>query len=247
MASVIRPRIHLYALCWNEARMLPFFFRHYDSIVDWYFIFDNGSTDGSLELLKKHPKVSVAAFTVEGPSFVLAAVDFYNQSWKQSRGQAEWVIVCNIDEHLYRPDLRAYLGSLPEQVTLIIASGYEMVSEIFPAANVVLSDHIRTGIRYEFYDKPAIFRPDSITEINFIPGRHEAAPEGMVATPLSREVKLLHYKCLGSEYLVSRSNELRQGLREMDLARGWGHQYVWDDAKKQDYFRRVKEGAVQVL
>src|SRR5271157_6007949 len=240
MASVIRPRIHLYALCWNEARMLPFFFRHYDSIVDRYFIFDNGSTDGSLELLKKHPKVSVGAFTVEGPSFVLAAVDFYNQSWKQSRGQAEWVIVCNIDEHLYHADLRAYLASLPLEVSLIISEGYEMVSEAFPAENVVLSDHVRAGSRSALYDKPVAFVPDSIKEINFCPGRHDAAPEGSVAAPLRREVKLLHYKCLGLEYFVSRSNELRQGLREMDLARGWGHQYVWDDAKKQDYFRRVK-------
>ncbi len=243
----MRPRIHLYALCWNEARILPFFFRHYDSIVDRYFIFDNGSTDGSLELLKKHTKVSIGAFSVEGPSFVLAAVDFYNHCWKQSRGQADWVIVCNIDEHLYHADLRAYLASLSPHVSLIIAAGYEMVSDTFPPGNVVLSDHVRTGFRYQLYDKPAIFAPHSIKEINFTPGRHDAAPEGVVATPPAQEVKLLHYKCLGLVYFVARSNQLRPGLREIDLAHGWGCQYVWDDAQKQDYFRRVSEGAAQIL
>ncbi len=244
---VMATRIHLYALCWNEARMLRFFFRHYDSIVDRYFIFDNGSTDGSLELLAQHPKVALGSFTVEGPSFVHAALNFYNQGWKQSRGHADWVIVCNVDEHLYHPDLRAYLGSLSPSLTVIVAEGYEMISDTFPDPDITLCEHIRTGSRYELYDKPEIFAPDFIDEINFSPGRHQAAPVGTVATPLQREVKLLHYKCLGPEYLIDRYRELRQGLREKDVANEWGHQYLWQDSQKRDYFRRVREGAVQVL
>src|SRR5690242_2946962 len=48
-------RVHLYALCWNDAYMLPYFFRHYDSFVDRYIIFDDGSTDRSLDILRRHP------------------------------------------------------------------------------------------------------------------------------------------------------------------------------------------------
>ena len=63
-------KIHLYCLCWNDARMLPYFFRHYDDIVERYFIFDNGSTDGSLALLDSHPRVETTHFEVPGDSFV---------------------------------------------------------------------------------------------------------------------------------------------------------------------------------
>jgi hypothetical protein len=31
--------VHLYATCWNEEKMLPYFFRHYDNLVSRYFIF----------------------------------------------------------------------------------------------------------------------------------------------------------------------------------------------------------------
>ena len=58
--GVLRRRkliVHVYAQCWNEAEMLPFFFRHYDGLVDQYFIYDDGSDDGSSELLSIHPKV----------------------------------------------------------------------------------------------------------------------------------------------------------------------------------------------
>src|SRR5688572_6249373 len=102
--------VHLYALCWNEERMLPYFFRHYDSLVNRYFIFDNGSTDRSVEMLKLNPKVTLGSFKVEGDSFVIAALNHYNECWKQRRGQADWVIVCNIDEHIYHPDLKSYLS-----------------------------------------------------------------------------------------------------------------------------------------
>ena len=55
-------RTVLYTLCWNEADMLPFFFNHYDTWVDRYYIHDDGSTDGSLDILHAHPKVEVRRF-----------------------------------------------------------------------------------------------------------------------------------------------------------------------------------------
>ena len=51
--------LHLYALCWNEEKMLPHFFRHYDALVDRYFIFDNASSDRSREMLEAHPRVTL--------------------------------------------------------------------------------------------------------------------------------------------------------------------------------------------
>ena len=49
--------VHLYAQCWNDEWILPFFFRHYDGLVERYVIYDDGSTDGTLALLRAHPKV----------------------------------------------------------------------------------------------------------------------------------------------------------------------------------------------
>jgi hypothetical protein len=49
--------VHLYAQCWNDGWMLPFFFRHYDRLVDRYFMFDDGSSDGTSSILSSHPKV----------------------------------------------------------------------------------------------------------------------------------------------------------------------------------------------
>jgi len=240
--------IHLYALCWNEAPILPFFFRHYDPIVDRYFIFDNGSTDGSLELLRQHPKVTLDHFTVEGPSFVHAAQQFYNHCWKSSRGQAHWIVTCNVDEHLYHPDLRQYLQDcLRQGISLILAEGYNMISDAFPTGDQPLFQQVRMGTRSPRMDKTEVFAPDLIREINFAAGRHSVQPEGRVQWPPDRQVKLLHYKYLGLDYLIARFNELRQGLREGDMAKGWGKHYLLDDQEKTAEFHRLRQAAFQIL
>jgi hypothetical protein len=241
-------RIHLYALCWNEVRLLPYFFRHYDAIVDRYFIFDNGSRDGSLELLRGHPRVTADHFEAKGPSFVRAAQQFYNRCWKASRGQADWVIVCNVDEHLHHADLRRYLRECLDQgISLIVPEGYEMICETFPTGDQPLHQQVRRGVRWRSMDKPEIFVPDRIDEINFAVGRHTADPQGQVRRPADVQVKLLHFKYLGLEYLSSRLSELRQGLREGDLAAGLGHKYLWDDQQKAEDFQRARQAAIEVL
>ena len=54
--------IYLYAICWNEEQILPFFFRHYDEIVDRYVIYDDGSSDRTVDICRVHPKVELRRF-----------------------------------------------------------------------------------------------------------------------------------------------------------------------------------------
>lgn len=87
-------RVHLYSIVWNEEEMLPFFFRHYDSLVDRYVIYDDGSTDRTLEMLGAHDRVEVRPFVRSDPdSYVLAARILHDNVWKESRGHADWVII----------------------------------------------------------------------------------------------------------------------------------------------------------
>jgi glycosyltransferase involved in cell wall biosynthesis len=102
-------RVDLYTICWNEERMLPFFFRHYDALVDRYVVHDDGSSDATLSLLAAHPRVERRRFPRSvADSYVLSAQALHNTAWKESRGRADWVILTAIDEHLHHPDLPGY-------------------------------------------------------------------------------------------------------------------------------------------
>src|SRR6516225_2801945 len=91
------------------------FFPAYDRFVSRYFFFDDGSDDGSLEWLRTRPNVEVQQFVRSDPaSFVISEQLLSNQCWKRSRGSADWVIVTDVDEHLFHDDLvgllRRYIG-----------------------------------------------------------------------------------------------------------------------------------------
>ena len=218
--------VHLHATCWNEARMLPFFFEHYDRFVDRYFIRDNCSDDGSLDILAAHPRVEIMELQLEGDSLCQAAFEQVNEFWKPSVGAADWVAVCNIDEFFWHPDLPWYLAACKRRgITHIPSSGWEMFSEEFPVAGEHLPQTRRLGLRFPHMDKPSFFNPDAITDSGFAMARHSAEPQGRVIQPAETEMQLLHYKHLGHDYTVARQAELGARMRELDREKKWGFQY----------------------
>lgn len=218
--------IHLHASCWNEARLLPFFFRHYDPFIDHYFIHDNQSDDGSEEILNGHPNVTVVPLHLEGDSIIEAAFAQVNGFWLPSRGQADWVAVCNIDEFFWHPDMKGYLSNCQAQgVTCINSFGFQMISEKFPGKDDNLADSLRTGVRDSDYDKPSFFNPDKVSESGFNMARHGWRPTGTVNWPSQAEIFLLHYKHLGQDYLVERHTKLNARRRSRDIERKYGFHY----------------------
>jgi len=245
------PVVHLYATCWNDAFQLPWFFRHYDALVTRYVIFDDGSTDGSLDLLKGHPRVELRRFQrVHVDSFVLSELALFNHCWKESRGSgneppADWVVVCSLDEHLVHDDLSTYLERCRTSgVTVVPALGFQMFMPDFPGPDERLSETRTRGIPDHYDCKLCVFSPTAIDEINYEPGGHVAAPTGRVLAPASDELVLRHYQFLGIEFTARRFAHLRQGLGTVDRANGWGWHY---DQSKEDLARQFAEYASRAI
>lgn len=235
-----KQKIDLYCLCWNDARMLPYFFRHYDPIVDRYFIYDNGSTDGSIALLESHGRVEITHFDTPGDSFVEEECRLGDTMWQNS--DADWVIITDIDEHIYHPRLLAYLQECAEEgITAIRTVGYEMVSDRFPSGEDPLYELVTIGTRSTGHDRLCIFNPKELTGTNYAPGRHTAEPTGNVVWPAYREVLLLHFKNLGLDYLIVRSSELMKGLKSKDIERKWGVHYTWSPETIAEKWQELKD------
>lgn len=224
-------KVHLYTVCWNERDMLGFFFRHYDPWVDRYVIYDDGSTDGSLDLLRKHDRVEIRPFRrVDARSFVLSHKEMHNEAWKESRGSADWVVVTAIDEHLELAgggDQRAYLQDCRSTgVTLVPAIGFQMISRQFPSPSCRLATRVTSGAPYSVMSKLSIFDPNRIASPGFGVGRHHAEPLGIIRYPDRDRMLLLHYKYLGFIRTYRRQRALAKGLGATDIRNRWGRQYV---------------------
>ena len=240
--------IHLYTFGWNEMRIIGFFFRHYEPWVDKFIFFDDGSTDGTLELLASKKNVEIRPFTYAFPnSFSLSVQAWRNSCWKESRGEADWVIVTDADEHLHHPALSSYLARCKDEgVTYMPALGFDMVTESFPQPQEHLATSHTIGAPSAVYSKLRIFDPVAIEEVNYRIGAHSASPSGRLVLPAQDDLLLLHYKHLGTSYVPARHAALGARLRERDLKNGWGVHYLFDDRRYGQYLANLTGRLVDV-
>lgn len=240
--------IHLYTIGWNEMAMLGFFFRHYEPWVDRFVFFDDGSNDGTVEYLQSKPNVEVRRFQYAHPeSFSLSAKPVRDHCWKESRGVADWVILTDVDEHIYHPQLEAYLRECKHRgITYMPTLGFDMVTDEFPGQNEYLARTRTLGAPNHSYSKMRILDPDAIEEINFDIGCHTASPLGRVVLPEKDELLLLHYKQLGTNYVMSRHAALGQRLRERDVANRWGYQFFHSPEEQERTVANLKSNLVDI-
>jgi hypothetical protein len=242
-------KIDLYARCWNESDMLPFFFLHYDKLIQRYIIYDDASTDDSQEILRLNPKVELRPMPPysDPESRISSALALQEACWRESRGVADWVILTDIDEHLYHPDMYNYLAQCRARgVTIIPALGFQMLSEQFPEHKNLLCQSLTKGACYSLYSKLNIFSPSEIDAVNYTPGRHRAAPTGRVVLPARDELLLLHYHYLGFERVRKRYAQFLARQRKNDIAMGWGGQYSWSSQQLREAWNFVANRLVDI-
>lgn len=240
-------RIHVYTLCWNEATLLPHFFRHY-AFAERIVVFDNGSTDGSLDLIAAEPRAVLRHFDSGGKIHEAAYLRLKNNAWKESRGQADWVIVCDMDELLFDPHLPELLGRMREAGgTVLKPHGYEMIGERPPTPNEDLLGLIPLGVRSYHFDKCVLFDPQAIDEINYGVGAHMCEPQGRVKLFRRPHTALLHYKHLGFDYVRKRYEAVASRLSEYNLEREFGRQYVESPQRTAQRFEHWRSIARRVV
>lgn len=211
--------------------MLPHFLQYYSSFAEQITVYDNFSTDQSLEICSRFPKVHTKSYFTNNQIRDDIYLQIKNNSWKQSRGLADFVIVCDVDEWLYHPQLIPFLQEAKEKsVTAFQCIGYNMISEFTPNSQHSLLRDVRAGVRAPSFDKTIIFDPNRIEEINYEVGAHAALPVGELSFDRV-SLKLLHYKYMGLSYMIERYRQMGERLSQHNRKFKLGHHYLFSTRK----------------
>ena len=234
-------RIEVFAICYNEEALLPYFLRHYSSFAQRIVVYDNYSTDRSVEICRANPLVEVIKYGSGDRIRDDIYLQIKNNCWKGS--PADWVIICDIDELVYHPNIRQVLADCNS--TLIEPELFNMFAEKFPITEGQIYDEVLMGIQGG--GKKNLFKPRDIMEINYDPGCHVAFPEGRVVDNGPLGIKTLHMKYLSLDYTLERKRLSNSRLSEVNKTMGWGVHYQVSDDEAVRGFQEEIIKAIKVL
>lgn len=198
-------KIWTYCICRNEKRIMPYFLRHYSDFADKMIFYDDQSDDGTTSLIHNSPKTELRTWPGTHGIADNEFLDFANEQWKEARGKADWIIWVDADEFIYHPNILELLGRyLSEGIILPLVEGWGMVSDSFPEDCFKITDLIKTGFRSPEWDKSVVFQPTFDMRWNV--GRHSInLTEPLPKRSATAELKLLHYRYLGMEWVMQRN------------------------------------------
>lgn len=237
--------IHAHILAFNEEKILPFTLDYYSNICDKIYIYDNMSTDSSDEIYKRYPKVTVIKWNSNNEINERNYLNIKNNGYKLSReDNADWVIVCDTDEFLYHPRLLEKLEHYKnEGITVPKIDGHDMVSESFPEYDgELITKKIKTGSEvYPPFCKNIVFNPK--IDAKFGIGGHSFQSNNTINSS-SPELKLLHYKFLGVEYVENIYKSRMERLSEFNKQHKFGEHYL---NVPYDYMNKLLSENMQII
>ena len=221
--------IEVFAICYNEELLLPYFIDHYKKLGANIRIYNNKSTDQSKSIIA-YSGCNYIAYDSNNQIRDDLYLQIKNNCWKDSK--AEWVIVCDIDELIeINFDISRY--------NIINTKGFDMIG--LPPS--------RLGVHNQMYSKHIMFRPNCFKEINYKPGCHSLNPIPNVAISGSIEIaNLLHYKYIDEDYVYNRHLMYQERLSDINKQLGWGIEYQNVERKKiEDKFAELRSQSSMVL
>lgn len=93
-------------LCKNEMDILPFVRKYWERISADVIVYDNGSTDGSLEYLSDIPYVTIRHFDSDGHNDIIHK-NVKEQAYLEYKNDYDIIIITDMDEVFFFDDFKA--------------------------------------------------------------------------------------------------------------------------------------------
>jgi len=219
---------------------MPHFLRHYEQFADRIYIYDNGSTDSTLDIIRRCPIAQVKHYETGNKIREDVYLVIKNHCWKKST--ADYVIIADIDEFVYHPNIIDYLKE-HQQTDVFEPAFYHMVTNHIPQPHETLMKFEKGFLSKT--NKMNVFKPQ-IEQINYGAGCHKARPT-TTNILYCTELKTLHYKFLTPKHMIDKYKKYKPRVHGINLLHGWNYHYLWSEQKIIDCFTEAKNKASDVF
>ena len=222
----------------NGEALLPHILKHYSSFCEKVIVFDNESTDNSLQVIKKFKKAEARVFSTGGKLDDRENTRIKNEEWKPYKDEFDLVICVDLDELVYHKNGTGEFleKKFKEGYNLFQCDGWNIVdnNEIQPNVNIFCQ--YPRGLQSEAECKYAVFNPKEI-DINYGIGQHpwcSEKPKGNIKLLKSgyNDFKLLHFKQISYRYWKEKFDQQQNNLSTFNLDNNLGCYFKVVDMEK---------------
>lgn len=260
-------RITVITICYNEAEIIYNFLEHYYWLgANRIVIYDNKSTDGTIDICKDFEKshqgckIEIIEYDSNNEIRDDLYIEIKNNAWKKFK--SDYYIVVDCDEFLVLPTyledeqsdrkkLVRYLSTMKKGYILPRVQGVQCISDTFDEFFDSFSDGSLTEKQYvidDTFNKRCIFSKELVPV--YKPGCHmfsinpkdrDKLNASIVAEKKQSPLYLFHLKYIDRSYVIDRYEEFRERLSEFNKKNEYGHQYTMSETAinlKFDYFKK---------
>lgn len=230
-------------LTYNESKMIPYVMPYYERLgFDKLYVYDNESTDNTIELLKQYPFIEIKTFKTNGKNNRIQS-ELKTQFAKKYQNQEDiWLYISDFDEVIYyNGDFKKYLQEKDQQgYTYLNQTMIEPISNKFP--NSLIHENCKIGhIWKNEGSKMTLFNPSKIKIVSYGPGAHyvNISSKSILKNLNHLELKSFHIKYIDYDYCLKRTQVAWNRRSKEDIAKNYGTQYnvknfkdMWNKRKK---------------
>lgn len=255
-------KLILYTLCFNEADIIPYvvdYWKNLQSQLDEFnvVVFDNYSSDNSVELLSKYPWIEIRQFQSDGHNDIIQA-QIKNVCWLEAKGKADFVIVQDFDEILWTHQLREELKYMKDNDLNVMATkGWTFCGSETPQyqEGKYLHQLVKRGY-YQYMNHMAQFKqffkfmlidPNKLDTMNWSVGNHICNPKPSMRLYESEKTIVFHInKGLSEQYFVDKRKRMGERLSQLNKRYGMGVEYLKSEEATREEYKQYQANSIDI-
>ena len=227
----------LITLCFNEIDILPFCQQYWERLGCDVVVYDNGSTDGSIEYLLKLPYVTVKHFDSEGQDDTIQKT-VKEQAYLDYKDKYDIIIITDLDELFYFNDFKTISEAF-------VSGGYNvLITPIISLCEDSKPPYMKDKLLHEQchkfykqrmnhmrgladYSKLSIFNTKVTEKVNMSVGQHFVQTSPQMKILLAKNDFCLHIdKGFGIEYKYKIRQKMNDNLSDTNKRYGMCVEYA---------------------
>jgi len=233
--------IDVHCISYNEEKIIPYFVKHYEKFCRKIYVWDNYSTDATIEMAKSlSNKVEVNSWYADDKMNDFLHIEL-KQSFRTKSLDADFVIVVDCDEFL-EVDLDYLMECKKNKVTIPKVIGIEMFSNSFNFKSSI--DSVQHGLIKPNLAKRCIFNP--VIHMKWDVGCHPSQRGNqLLATLGGKEDKkancfMKHYKWVNLDYVIERYRSYGSRLSNENKKYGLGFHYLKSESDIRLEYKNIE-------